>query len=654
MRNILKTIVYFVCFFGIVFHSSAQTKTDSLIASVPHLADSAKVQTLNVLATQFFQKDITKSRQFAEQALEIASTNNFSKGEAESASILCAILNQQGQFALALDMCKRSESIFTRLNSMTGLADVFNRTGMVYNLQGQYPQALENFTKSLKIRQQLNQKERIAPLVENIGMVYFRQEDYKLALDYFNESYKDYLEQNNTASASKILVNIGAAYNRLKMPEQALEAHKKSLEYFEKTNDVIGMGIANNNIGNVHKEIKEYKTALVYYDKSLVIKKKMNDKRGTAVSLKNIAETYLNLNNLEKAKEYIDQSIKIAEEIGAKEQMKDAYDILVKIYEKTKDFKNALSFEKKMASVRDSLFSTDKTLQISRMRAMYETEKAERETEKKDAAIALLNKESEVKASEQNFLVGVVISLLCISILIYFQFTQKKKSHTLLAEKNEVIGKALSERETLLREIHHRVKNNLQIISSLLNLQSKSMEDKASQAAVVESRNRVKSMSMIHEQLYQEDALSGVSMPEYIQHLVESLAHSYGADSERIEWKLDSEAIVLDVDTAIPLGLILNELLTNALKYAFTENHEGQISVSLKRSAEKLLLVVADTGKGIDAKQDKSKNSFGLNLVSSLSKKLRAEMNIIQSNGTRIELTISDFKLVNLKTPVLA
>ncbi|NOT76946.1 MAG: tetratricopeptide repeat protein [Cyclobacteriaceae bacterium] len=653
----MKVISILVLIF-LITDCFGQSRPDSVIATLSHQPDSVKVQTLNQLALQYSQRDNVRCRQYAEKGLEISKTINFSRGEADASCILCGVMAQQGQFSEALDMCKRAEVIYAKANYGIGLADVFNRVGLVYNFQGQYPQALESFTKSLKLLRQLNQKDKIPLTEENIGMVYFRQGDYLLALDYFKECYKEYQEQNNISSSTKILVNMGAAYNRLKMPVQALEAHMKSLEFFEKNNNYMGMGIANNNIGNVYWETKDYRKALTYYEKSLAIKLKMNDKRGTAVSLKNIAETYLILNEFDKAKENIDRSLKIAEEIGSKEQMKDAYDILVKVYEATKDYKKALTFEKKMMQAKDSLFSSEKTEQISRMRALYETEKAERETEvaklealKKDVAIELLNKEREVEEGQRNVLIIAVISLLAISLLIYFQFYQKKRSNQVLVEKNEIIGKALSEREILLREIHHRVKNNLQIISSLLNLQSRSVEDKAAHGAVIESRNRVRSMAMIHEQLYQEDTLTGVSMPEYVQHLVDSLGRSYGVDQKNIEWKLDVDALLLDVDTAIPLGLILNELLTNSLKYAFADQQTGSISVSLKQKNGKLHMLVSDTGKGIDV-NEKSGNSFGLNLVNSLAQKLRAEVSISTDRGTRVELVVTEFKLANLKSAV--
>ncbi len=643
----------------------AQTKTDSLIALLPQLSDSSRIHVLNTIAIQLSFKDIAKSEQYAEQALEFSRTTHYKKGEAESLCTMCSILGQKGQYAQGLDLCQNAQSIYEALSDKKGQADVFNRMGSIYSLQGEYSLAIEDFFKSLKLRQELHQKIEATLLVENIGIVYFRQGDYKLALDYFKESYESYKEQGNEASASKILVNLGATYNRLKMPAKALEANLLSLAYFEKVSNSTGIGIASNNVGNVYIEMKDYRKAISYYEKSLAIKQKMNDKRGIAVSYRNIAEAYLGLSDLAKAKTNIDQSLKIAEEIGAKEQIKDAYLILSQMFERTKNYEEALIYEKKSAQAKDSLFSSEKSEQISRMRAIYETEKAERETEiakvqaafeleKKDVAIALLNKDNKIKATERNFLIAVVVSLLMMSLLILYLFRQKQKSNNLLTEKNKTIERSLHERETLLREIHHRVKNNLQIISSLLSLQSKNTNDVATQGAISESRNRVKSMSLIHEQLYQEDTISGVEMKDYITRLVSSLTASYGLDVDRIRVEIVAENILLDVDSAIPLGLIINELVSNAMKYAFPDQRAGVILISLKDNMNELLLRVQDDGVGMDTSKN-TNQSFGLSLVNSLMRKLKAEMAIFSqaeltagSSGTSVQLIIKDFKKITL------
>lgn len=149
-----------------------------------------------------------------------------------------------------------------------------------------------------------------------------------------------------------------------------------------------------------------------------------------------------------------------------------------------------------------------------------------------------------------------------------------------------------------MKEIHHRVKNNLQIISSLLDLQSLTIQDAQASEAVKESRNRVHSMALIHQNLYNEGNIKGIQIENYINHLAENLFQSYNIQPGKVKLKTDIEQIDLDVDTVIPIGLILNELLSNSLKYAFTNKEAGIILVKLKQLNGSLLLEVKDNGAG--------------------------------------------------------
>jgi two-component system, sensor histidine kinase PdtaS len=606
--------------------------------------DTAKVRLLIQHAKEAFNSDPDLSRKLSETALEISIASKDKNGEAASLLEISRVFTRQGNFAKSVELSSQAEAIFKSLNDKKGIADVLNARGLTFSLEGKYPQSLGDFTSALKIVQELDNKQAMASTIENIGMVHFRQGDHQTALQYFKDSYQVYVGQGNEAAAAKVLVNLGATYNRLKMPDEALKAHSQSLEYFEKSNNQTGIGIANNNIGSVYYELGDFNKAIERYTRSLEVKRKMNDKRGTAVSLKNISEAYIQLNQFAKAKDNAEQSLKIAEEIHSREQLKDAYEMLSMIYEKLRDYEKALSYERKMAEQKDSMFSADKTSQISRMRAIYETDKAENE-----ARVTKIQADSEISQRDQqrNFFIVLALLFLIAAVLAFYLFRQKNKSNKLLSGKNVIIEKALQEREILLREIHHRVKNNLQIISSLLSLQSRSLPDSGAQDAINESRNRVKSMSLIHEQLYQEDNTSGVDMRDYIQRLVSSLVSSYGVSPEKIEVRVDADEILLDVDSAIPLGLILNELISNSMKYAFPGPRSGAITISLKDMMKELRLVVQDNGVGYDPDKKETK-SFGLNMVNSLMRKLRAEMSVVSNSGTSVELTIRDFKRLNL------
>ncbi|MDI6644558.1 MAG: PAS domain S-box protein [Methanobacteriaceae archaeon] len=206
---------------------------------------------------------------------------------------------------------------------------------------------------------------------------------------------------------------------------------------------------------------------------------------------------------------------------------------------------------------------------------------------------------------------------------------------------DEAIKKSLIEKDHLLKEIHHRVKNNLQIISSLLNLQSTFIEDEDAFDVFQESLNRVKSMAMIHEQLYQSKDLSRINFSDYIHSLVSGLLSSYTVDPEHIKVKIDAKDIYMDINTAVPCGLIINELITNSLKHAFPMGLKGEISIKLEKD-EKYILEVSDTGIGMDEGFDiKKSNTLGFLLINSLIKQLDGTIKLDQSSGTRFVITFS-------------
>ena len=207
-------------------------------------------------------------------------------------------------------------------------------------------------------------------------------------------------------------------------------------------------------------------------------------------------------------------------------------------------------------------------------------------------------------------------------------------------EAEEMLKTSLVEKEILLREIHHRVKNNLQIISSLLNLQSRHVKDESALDMFHESRNRVRSMALIHEKLYKSDDLANVDFCEYIRNLGRHLFMSYGINSTAIDLDVSVEDVFLDINTSIPCGLIINELISNSLKHAFSGREQGKIRVVLQSERNgKYKLLVSDDGvglpKGLDVTQTES---LGLQLVTMLVEQLQGTLNLDNNEGTSFEI----------------
>ena len=211
--------------------------------------------------------------------------------------------------------------------------------------------------------------------------------------------------------------------------------------------------------------------------------------------------------------------------------------------------------------------------------------------------------------------------------------------------------KSLEEKEVLLREIHHRVKNNLQIISSLINLQSNNIDDERVYDAFKEIQNRVKSIALIHEKLYQSENLSKINFAEYIPQLASDLYRSYEI-SPFIDLEVDVDNVLLDINKALPCGLIINELITNSIKHAFPDeisesefnvNKKGKICINFHYNGDMYEMRVSDNGIGYPENLDlKNTETLGLRLVNSLKDQLNSEVEIKNNNGAFFMLTFKE------------
>ncbi|MCK7554298.1 sensor histidine kinase [Chitinophaga sedimenti] len=266
----------------------------------------------------------------------------------------------------------------------------------------------------------------------------------------------------------------------------------------------------------------------------------------------------------------------------------------------------------------------------------------------KEERIALLDKKSELqqvlldqtRTTRNIIIIGSVLAVLLFWVIYYQKQRsngQLKKQQELIKNKNETLEKLLSEKEWLLKEVHHRVKNNLQVVMSLLNIQSFYLQDDNAISAIRDSQRRVNAISLIHKKLYLSDNPALVDMQLYIKELVDHL-REYADDRRGITFGLSIDPISLDVGQALPVGLILNEAITNAFKYAFTVGNSGKIQVVLKNGPEEgwLTLLVADNGIGMDQASSAMQDSLGMNLMKGLAKDMDGTLVLQNQDGLSI------------------
>ena len=342
------------------------------------------------------------------------------------------------------------------------------------------------------------------------------------------------------------------------------------------------------------------------------------------------------------ARQDCEKALELATSQSNVESRSEACKCLYFIHEKTGNYRASLEYYQDHVTLRDSIFNAENIKKLTRLEMEYNFNR-ERDLQQLGAD----EKQREYQRSIRLLITAALVSML-IAFLFYYLFHQRRKANQLLADKNLEISKALSEKEVLLKEIHHRVKNNLQVISSLLSLQSRQLEDSKAKEAIRASRNRVKSMALIHQKLYQDENLVEVDVQEYIDKLTGSLVSSYQTSDKTVHFHTDVDSIKLDVDSIIPIGLILNELISNALKYAFDNDHSGTIGVSLKERNDGIRLEVSDDGLGLpDTFSIENSKGLGYRLIIAFAEKLKAHLSIEDlPRGTSVSMLIPYPKII--------
>ncbi len=256
------------------------------------------------------------------------------------------------------------------------------------------------------------------------------------------------------------------------------------------------------------------------------------------------------------------------------------------------------------------------------------------ETARKEAQIELLDKQTQTQRKAQIYLIIGLILAVASAAFAYFSFVNKRKLAATLEQSNR-------EKEVFLKEIHHRVKNNLQIISSLLYLQFKDTEDEKMLTQLKQAQDRIKSMSLVHNKLYETSDVVNVKIKEYMSDLAVGILSSNTPAGKQIQLSVEAdETINFSLDTSISLGLMLNELITNSCKYAFTAKDKGIIRISMVQQGDQYVLEVKDDGNGLADNFDK-KNSLGLKLVKNMARQMRGKVRFLNDNGTLVQITLN-------------
>lgn len=609
---------------------------DSLLAILRTSPDiTLKKETKMLLGEYLVQRNPEKAEQYADEVMQMEHTPSDSSEWARINEIYAASHRWQGNYATALSYYQQNYRYFKQLQSKSGIAKSATKIGTINTFLGNNVVAQRFLLESAAIYASIgteNEKasinSRLAGLYLNLGQVEKGKERFLLALEAFSAV-------NDSAGMASTHANLGYVY----LESGAYDKAEQHLLMQRTLNDVFPtlreMGFHHDFMGLLRQKQGRMEDAYEEHLKALTIRKGLSSTYNLCESRLHIGSVLIKLGRTKEAIIHL-QDVLSYEEHNSLNQESEAHRLLAMAYEAQSDLTQALASYKAYKITSDSIYNASSMQIIAEKDAQFKTKE-------QDAEIKILSQEKEIaeqKAKRSQALIygsltGLILfSLLSFSIYRLYQKVKKQK---------DLIAISLDEKNTLLKEIHHRVKNNLQVVSSLLSMQSRFIDDEKAIGAVNEGQSRVESMALIHQKLYQESNLSGVKAKEYIEELAEILRASYSLGKE-IDFQYHIDDLTIDVDTIIPLGLILNELICNSLKYAFPDEKEGVVTVRLEEVQNQLELQVSDDGIGME--DPESSKSFGLVLIQSLAKKLKASLVIQSQAGTSTQLNIQHYKLI--------
>lgn len=561
----------------------------------------------------YYNTQLDSAKFMLEKAKTIADAYKLNIEKATSRITMAVIYRKKGDVSSALKLLQESNSILNSIDtigiSKSKKAEIVNQKIILNNTFANFYNQIENYDK---------------------------------AALYYDKAFNNAFLLHSYANAGVILSNKGNLLFKLKKYKEALSTFLKSKELKIKGNAPgVSIANANQNIGLALLELGRNKEALSSLNKAFDYYKKNDLQLGLMQTYEELGRVYYAIGDYNKSIENCIKSKDLAVKKGIIETQEKASLCLSKSYEAIGMYQLALDNYKNYTKIKDANFNKENIKKITQIEMQYQFEK-ENELQK----LKNIAKENENKATI-NYLVFGILFLLFFSIFLYWINRIKHKTNNQLKEKNEQISNTLKINETLFKETHHRVKNNLQIISSLLNMQSKYLVDNASKSLMKDSQNRIKSMSLIHQKLYQNDRVTGIETQSYFEDLINSLVLSYGIDIKKVNMHIEIDNILLDVDTAIPLGLVMNELISNAFKHG-VDPENGTFELYFNQIHEtSLRLFIKDNGKGFNLNFDLEKsNSYGMKLIHTLGKKLKAKYSFRQNNGLEIEMLIYKFKIL--------
>lgn len=599
--------------------TSVQTLADSLVRQLPLVHDTTKVKMLLEVCKAYIGTKPKQAEPYGQKALTLA----------------------------------------RQLGWQRGIALAHARLGSLYTSTGNFPKAQTELLRALGYWQKLGDQRRIASVTHSMSIVLTQANEHRRAEQWALRTLRLAETQHDSARMSEAFSLLGTAAVNQGHLHEGLYWNTRALKMDRLRHQQKDIPLLINNLADVYIRLGKPYLALRYLAQALPMARKATANKQTvssynqyllAITLSTSAQAYAKIRQPARALPYTLEALTLATGIGSNDLEAEIMANLTEIYAALGQYERAYYYTKRQAELQKKLFSSTKAQRFADMQTRYETREKEQSIQlltQRNQLLKQRNRIQQLSAEHQRSMRNAALlssGLLLLAVgVIYNRYQLRQRTVAQLNAQAAVLERQALEKSLLLKEVHHRVKNNLQIVLSLLHSQLRTLQEPAALNAIRESQSRVQTMSLIHQNLYQTDSLARIDMRRYLAELLDAIQRTFRDEAAAVEVELAIEPVQLNTHTAVPLGLIVNELVTNALKYAFPNVPDKHLLVRLQPEGPATFrLTVADNGIGMPALNLEEIESLGLRLVIGLLDQIGATFSIHREAGTRLDIVFHE------------
>lgn len=634
-------VLLFTFMLGCLYTGAQPThEIDSLQSRLQHAAnDSTRLFTLAELGDRFAPSNPQKAITYYTRAYSISlpSAIQDSAIKAIMAANLSAMYQSAGD---SINEVRWLNIAISRANNITdahALNTVYGVAANHYSMAEQYPAAIAYCQKLILLGQQVKDDIKTSDGYVSLANLYFKMgqtrtsiSNYKKALEYLAKAPKEERGQDDyIQSLEAAYIGLSQVYLDVKQYDSCIYYADEGVKWAAKRSDFDSQCIFLNAKAYALQRLNRYAESIPYAKEALHIAESNDITYHFSNAWAGLAMAYAHTGQKDSALLYGNRTEEMVKRIStSKEDMVDVYTMWANIYEGFGDYKKAWEFKQKELDAYKEYRDNEVNKAINQNDIAFGTKQKEQQIQN----LSEVTKRQRIIAWSIG--IGLVITAAA-AAGFWLSYRNKRKAAAILEQGNK-------EKEIFLKEIHHRVKNNLQIISSLLYLQFKDYKDEKMIEALHQAQQRIKSMALVHNKLYEKQDVVHVYLKEYINDLAAGILASNNPGGKQINITVEeSGKTSFSLDTSISIGLILNELITNSCKYAFANKNNGNIDISIDQVGQQYRLKVADDGNGLPADFEK-KNSLGVRLVKNLARQMGGEASFANTSGTLVTILFTE------------